>query len=187
MKNIHLQISLRQVGSSCSLKERIGRFVMKKAEKCRFGIRPGDRGKDRRSWSVCPLTSLVDAMAYFTSPSGSGRADSEKHELKGLRGEARSATALSRVRSVGKLRPSDRYSYPEGYGCYCKPARISDPGETTSPKGPCKNAGRENGIENRGAGELGKVRKTSNLGRSEKPDHPTASYQSNLRVKRSDP
>jgi len=59
-------------------------------------------------------------------------------------------------------------------------------GGSTPPKGPARKAGRERNPAQRGAGESGKARKTSSLGRREK--HVTQLQgESNLRGKRSDP
>ena len=90
----------------------------------------------------------------------------------------------------GKFRPVCRRSDPRGFRLLlCRPERSrgfrrDDPAKRpSSPHGP--------GAQwNRGRGEradLGKVRQPPQMGRREKPRHPTAKAKRNLRVKRSDP
>jgi hypothetical protein len=59
-------------------------------------------------------------------------------------------------------------------------------GGSTPPKGPARKAGRESDTVRRGAGESGKARKTSSLGRRENRVT-QLQIESNLRGKRSDP
>ena len=59
-------------------------------------------------------------------------------------------------------------------------------GGSTPPKGPARKAGRESDTARRGAGESGKARKTSSLGRRENRVT-QLQIESNLRGKRSDP
>lgn len=100
--------------------------------------------------------------------------------------EAETAREPSQVQ--GQFRALHRDSYPEGYGCYC-PTRtqrcdpVGPPHQKARPPGA---AGRGRRAAQRGAGESGKARKTSSLGRREKRVT-QLHVQSNLRVKRSDP
>ena len=76
----------------------------------------------------------------------------------------------------GQFRALHRCSYPEGYGCYCKTrTQRSVPAGPPCQKARPAKAGRERDAAQRGAGESGKARKTSSLGRREKPRHPTSS------------
>jgi hypothetical protein len=65
------------------------------------------------------------------------------HTNQELCGKARSETALSRVRPMGRFDPCADAVTPEGYGCYCADQNaVTIPGGTTPPEGPARHTSR---------------------------------------------
>ena len=139
------------------------------------GIIPGNRGKVGGNWCRPPLYGASRMQANITSSSGRRRSRSS-YATKELCGQARSRNRVPAESGPGPVSGLAPMQLPRGFRLllyYQDAAQCS--GGSTPPKGPARKAGRERGTAQRGAGESGKARKTSSLGRRVKPRHPTAS------------
>jgi hypothetical protein len=139
------------------------------------GIIPGNRGKAGDNWCRPPLHGASHVRQISPVPLDGVAADPVMRQ--------RSCAARREVRNRVRTESGSRsvsglwlMQLPRGFRLllyYQDAAQCS--GGSTPPKGPARKAGRERGTAQRGAGESGKARKTSSLGRRVKPRHPTAS------------
>ena len=137
------------------------------------GIIPGNRGMDDRNWCGPPLRGASHAQAYVTSSSGRRRSLSSYATME-LCGEPRSRNRVRAESGPGPVsRPAPR-QLPRGlWLLLLNQDAATRSGGSTPPKGPATPvAGRGRRATQRGAGESGKARKTSSLGRRAKSASP---------------
>ena len=140
-----------------------------------IGIIPGNRGKEGDNWCRSPLRGASRDRQISPVPLDGVAADPVLRQ----RSCAARRELRSRVRAESDPRPVSGLALmqlPRGFRLllYNQDAAQCS-GGSTPPKGPARKAGRGRDTAQRGAGEPGKARKTSSLGRRVKPRHPTAS------------
>lgn len=136
------------------------------------GIIPGNRGKAGDNWCRLPLDGASRSQAYITSSSGRRRSRSSNANME-LSGEARTRNRVRAGSDPGPVSGPASMQLPRGLWLllYDQDAAQCS-GGSTPPKGPARKAGRETNTVRRGAGESGKARKTSYLGRFRKTESP---------------
>lgn len=150
------------------------------------GIIPGNRGKDGGNWCRRPHGGASRRRHMSPVPLDGVAAD----PVLRLRNCAARSELRNRVRAEsgpGLVSGPALMQLPRGLWLllYNQDAAQRS-GGSTPPKGPACKAGRERDAARRGAGESGKARKTSYLGRRENRVT-QLQIESNLRGKRSDP
>jgi hypothetical protein len=139
------------------------------------GIIPGNRGKVSGNWCRPPLHGASHVRQISPVPLDGVAADPVLRQRscaakRELRNRVRAESGPGPVSGLALMQ------LPRGFRLllYNQDAAQCS-GGSTPPKGPARKAGRGRDRAQRGAGESGKARKTSSLGRRVNPRHPTAS------------